>query len=120
MEIDLDLSRDARAGALLDWKEAFEGFQIGVDNKTKTFFIRNGGGTVHSQIPIPVLSETARLRIVAEENIVEAYLNDRYSLAARVSHKLASTSSVGLFANRGPATISNVRIHRLKYLEEIP
>ena len=58
-----------------------------------------------------------RLRVVVEEDIVEAFLDDRYALAARMPETLDG-ASVELVAC-GAAGFENISLYRLRALREI-
>jgi hypothetical protein len=57
------------------------------------------------------------LQVLVDDDIVEAFLGDRYSLAARTPESLDS-ASVELLA-RGEVDFGNIGLYRLLALEEI-
>lgn len=108
-----------RAGIILNWASGNPGFEIGIDEANSRFIIWTPGGTIHSQLPITLTpGQPMNLRVIQEEDIIEAFLADRYSLAARIPVKLQATS-VGLFAANTPVTFNQVSLYRLKSLDEI-
>lgn len=55
---------------------------------------------------------TNTLRLIAEGDILEVFVNDKYALAARISKSLNS-SDIRLFSSGGGATFGNVRVYEL-------
>ena len=78
----------------------------------------NRDGTVRVQQAIGDLQgRKVRLQVLVDDDIVEAFLDDQYSLAARMPESL-NGASVELFA-RGAADFENIGLYRLLALEEI-
>ncbi|KXK39353.1 MAG: hypothetical protein UZ16_OP3001000476 [Candidatus Hinthialibacteria bacterium OLB16] len=123
-ELDLDLSISLgdtckRAGVLLGRNASLAGFEISIDMEQGRFVIWSPGTWVHSEIQLHDFEPGVHsLRVIIEEDIVEAFLDDQYSLAARLPSKL-NQYKVGLFSFNGTARFDDIRLFRLKGLEEI-
>jgi len=121
MELQLELGPgNFRSGVILNWATGNPGFEIGVDSANSRFLIWSPpNGLVHSELPIQVpLDRPVSLRVIVEEDIIEAFLDDQYSLVARIPVKLSATS-VGIFTQDGDVEFSNIHLFRLKSLDEI-
>jgi len=56
--------------------------------------------------------------VVLEENMVEVFVNDRYTLAARIPERLP-VRQIGLTGKGENIRFTDASIYWLKYLEEI-
>lgn len=75
------------------------------------------GGYIFSSMDVDGewMSEAQTVRVLAEEDIVEVFLGDRYSLCARINRKLSQESLRFI----GRSAIEEIRLYRLKWLEEV-
>ena len=121
IELDLLLRVNCkRAGVIVDKSLTSAGFEIVADKLNQRFLIWTPDGTIHSVIPATIITnQVYSLRVIIEEDIVEAFLADQYSLVARIPKKIINTT-VGLCANDGGAEFQNINFYRLKSLDEIP
>ncbi|MBO9604466.1 MAG: GH32 C-terminal domain-containing protein [Paenibacillaceae bacterium] len=73
-----------------------------------------GNGTVYSEIAVSpeAFDAAGKLRVAMEGDMLEIFLNDRYSLAARIPFAL-SVANIGIFASAGGAEFNNVRVYDL-------
>lgn len=121
--IDLTLNvllRDKcdRAGIELDRKANGNGFEVVIDRKEKHLAVLNRDGTVCAAQAIDDLNDCkVQLRVLVDGDIVEAFLADRYALAARLPASVRG-ETVELFA-QGPADFDNIDLCRLLALDEI-
>ena len=120
METTLSLAAGTlRAGFALDWSESSSGFEAMLDKANQRLYIATVGGTVHAEIAIPTPANTGNyLRLVVEEDIVELFYNNQFTLAARIPKKLLTTS-VGFVATNGPVNFSAPMVNRLKTPAEL-
>jgi len=70
---------------------------------------------VYSELPIASCEGIHRMRVIIEADIVEVFLDDRYSLAARIPNELRS-ASVHLFAEGASMTFRDVSVYSLNDL----
>jgi sucrose-6-phosphate hydrolase SacC (GH32 family) len=120
-QMDITLSTGAtRAGLLLDWDGSGEFFEVGLNATTQRLEIRSAvAGTVHADLAVPVAQGTPHtLRVIVEQDMVEAFLDDAFTLAARIPKKLATTS-LGVYTDGGPVTFNNLNVYRLRNLDQI-
>ncbi|WP_135552431.1 hypothetical protein [Paenibacillus cymbidii] len=74
----------------------------------------SGSGTVYSELAVApdVFAAPGKLRVVIEGDMLELFLNERYSLAARIPYAL-SAAELGVFASADGAGFDNVRVYEL-------
>jgi len=122
IDLELDLTLVAgcqRAGVVLGRSPTSAGFEVAVDDENRRFVIWTPDSWVHSELPIQnPIGQPMRLRIIVEEDILEAFLDDQYSLVTRLPQTFHE-ESVGLFVSEGRARFREVELYRLKSLEEI-
>lgn len=114
-----------RSGLLID-KDASGpyGYEVTLDKANNLIRIRkdSGGGnwTNFSELPVASgdLSGVNNVRIIIEGDILEMFVNDKYSLCARISKSLSGTG-IRLFAADGGVNFSNVNVCRLNTLETL-
>jgi hypothetical protein len=53
--------------------------------------------------------ETMRLRVIVEEDIVEAFLNGRYALASRC-YQVGADAPLGFFIEEGSGALTRARV----------
>jgi sucrose-6-phosphate hydrolase SacC (GH32 family) len=75
-----------------------------------------GEPKIFSELPIRLAAHPHHFRIIVEEDIVECFVDDRYSLAARVSKKLAGVI-LHLFAREGSAAFAGLKVYKLNGLD---
>ncbi len=108
-----------RAGVILGGSPASAGCEVVLDRANRRLAVLLGDGSVRSQIPIHDMGDgPMRLRIIVEQDMVEAFLDDQYSLAARLPSVFAD-SPIRLFADGGPAEFDQIELFDLRFLEEI-
>ena len=119
LELDVALGDGCeRAGVALGQTQGRAGSEIVVDGRSPRLAVTDRDGAVRVQQATDDLKgRRIRLRVLVDNDIVEAFLDDRYSLAARMPECLDG-ASVDLFA-RGAAEFTNIHVHRLLTLEEI-
>jgi sucrose-6-phosphate hydrolase SacC (GH32 family) len=69
--------------------------------------------TIHSDLPIHRRGPCTRMRIVVEADIVEVFMDDRYSLAARTSARLKQFT-VSISSRAGNASLQNIQVYQLQ------
>jgi sucrose-6-phosphate hydrolase SacC (GH32 family) len=69
-------------------------------------------------VPEGTLDGTLEVRVVVEDDIFEVFVNDRFSLCARVSEAMKN-DMVGISVESGAAELTSARIYHLKFLEEL-
>jgi sucrose-6-phosphate hydrolase SacC (GH32 family) len=119
LEVELTLGADCeRAGLVLGRLPHAAGYEVVVERSARRLAVTNRDGTVRVQQATAELpARQHRLRVVVEEDIVEAFLDDRYALAARMPETLDG-ASVELVAC-GAAGFENISLYRLRALQEI-
>lgn len=90
--------------------------EVPIDRVENPLRIRRSGGSNpidYATTPTRAgdLDGTVRVRLVTEGDIVELFVDDRYSLAARVERDLAN-AGIRLLAS-GPVSFADVTAHRL-------
>ena len=94
------------------------GYEIVVDSRFRRLAVMDRDGAVRVQQATGDLEgRKVHLQVLVDDDIVEAFLDDQYSLAARMPESLDS-ASVELLA-RGEAGFGNIGLYRLLALEEI-
>lgn len=75
------------------------------------------GGYIFSSIDVngEWVREAQTIRVLAEEDIVEVFLGDRYSLCARINRKLSRES----LSITGRSVLKEIKVYRLKWFEEV-
>lgn len=109
-----------RAGLLIDkGLTSPYGFEISLDKANNLIRVRRdttgtGNWTNYSQIAVDSgdLNGTNTLRMIAEGDILEVFVNDKYALAARITKSLRETD-IRMFSSGGPSTFGNVKIYEL-------
>jgi len=91
-----------------------EPFRVVVDFEKQLLAVEGPAGETVADLPVAVAPDSVRhLRVVVDGDIVEAFLDDRYSLAARLPQHVSHAPS-SLFVQSGSVTFEAVRVHRLK------
>lgn len=70
------------------------------------------------RVPEGALNGDVKVRIIAEEDMIEVFVNDRYALCARVSD-LMDKETIGITSSKGDIEIKEAAVYHLKFLEEI-
>ena len=103
----------AQTGVVLDASATDEGVAVTIDFAHQCLLIRGPGAEVWSDLPITApAGQPLSLRIIAEGDIVEAFLMDRYSLAARVPRRIKG-GTLTVFSDRGAVRVGEMRVHGL-------
>jgi len=115
LELDIVLSHETRrAGVFLERSADGPAIEVALERQPDRLVIQTRSGAIHAEIPVASPpSGPMRLHVLFEQDIVEAFLDDRYSLVARTPHNL-SPSGVGVFAEGAPTTFHNVRLFHLR------
>jgi hypothetical protein len=122
LEMNVALGAGAvRGGLLLDKDTSGPyGYEIALDRVSNMIKIRrdatgSGGWVNFAEMKVEAgdLNGINNVRVIAEGDILEVFVNDKYSLAARISSAFSATG-IRLFASGGDASFGNVRIHALK------
>ncbi|MBO9604468.1 MAG: GH32 C-terminal domain-containing protein [Paenibacillaceae bacterium] len=122
LEMELSLDEGAsRAGLLLDKDVAGPyGYEIALNRANGKILVRRdatgSGGWVNFaelEVGAAALEGTNKLRVIAEGDMLEIFVNDRFALAARISSSLSATG-IRLFASGGGAVFDHVIVHGLK------
>jgi sucrose-6-phosphate hydrolase SacC (GH32 family) len=83
-----------------------------VFNRSEGQLVISTNGTVHSDMSAR-LSSSSQVRLIVEEDIVELFVDNRYSLAARISVKLHEFQ-VSVSVDGGAAICKDLRIYSLR------
>jgi hypothetical protein len=86
----------------------------------KLLICRESDGYIYSSYSLPdgALDGISKIHLVAEGDILELFVNDKWSLCARTDSNLKN-ASVKVAAGQGTFQLNSGSIWRLKYLEEI-
>ncbi len=121
LEFDVLLDRARLAGARLDSSDGTVGTDIILDRADLRLHIKDktGGASDDAALgPLPEawFSGVHHFRVIVEGNIVELFVDDTYSLAARLSDRrgLRAGTTVMLFAYEGSSRFDEIAIYRLK------
>lgn len=110
-----DEANNTQAGVVIAEPSAPQ-IEVALDRANSRLIVRRhspeGMGTVFGALSIPWNSNEFHCRIIVEEDMIELFVNNRYSLTARVPVK-CTKASVALVTNGGPVRFSGVRIYRL-------
>jgi hypothetical protein len=116
----LDMDLKLRFNSSASWITAGD-MGIKMDSVNNEIKITKGiNGVVYSSLKLPTgsLNGEVNIRVIAESDIVEVFVNDRYSLCGRIGSKL-SNAAVKIVSAGGTTDINNAAIYKLKFLEEI-
>jgi beta-fructofuranosidase len=119
LALDLTLRDDSDcAGIVLGQASSGAGYEVVVDSRSRRLAVMNRDGTVRvQQATAGLQGRKVRLQVLVDDDLVEAFLDDQYALAARMPESV-NGASVDLFA-RGAADFENIGLYRLLALEEI-
>jgi sucrose-6-phosphate hydrolase SacC (GH32 family) len=124
---------DADLSFALPLDGGYAGFRIaGRDNKDKVEIVvdhnrgvisvrheyKEGEGSDYASIELAEKEPVYNMRVILEENMVEVFVNDRYTLAARIPERLP-VRRIGLAGKGENIRFSGASIYWLKFLEEI-
>ncbi|MCX7020105.1 MAG: LamG-like jellyroll fold domain-containing protein [bacterium] len=110
-----------RAGLILDWSESDPGFEVMVDRVHLRLTIGAPGNQSNAEIALPNLAQKPlHLKIIVEQDIVELFFDDSYSLCARLPRKLLTTSVCLAAPEGGPVDFRNVTVRALPAPPYIP
>lgn len=114
LEVTVEFSSAAcRAGVLLATSPDSPSLEIAVERKPARLSMGPRAGTVYSELPLaPIGDAPLRLQVLFEDDLVEVFLDGRYSLVARTAQKL-SAASVGLMAQGAPVRFRDLRLFQL-------
>ena len=116
----LDMDLKLRLNSSASWITAGDmGIKIdAVNNEIK--ITKEINGVVYSSLKVPagVLNGEVNIRVIAESDIVEVFVNDRFSLCGRIGSKL-SNATVKIVSAGGTTDITSAALYKLKFLEEI-
>jgi len=98
--------------------------EVGIDRTGQRVYITSRrAGLYNTYADLPIQTgitgvEQYTFRIIVENDIVEVFVNDRYSLCSRLPHDLEHIT-VGLTASGGTATFHSIRLYRLHSPDEL-
>jgi hypothetical protein len=116
LETGLLLGRDSeRAGIALRSPDGSPGFVIAVDRLRQCLTVESEGSGIRlNRLPAHLAADrTLTLRVLHEGDIVEAFLDDQISLAARLSRAVCP-AQLRLFTEGGPAAFQRPRVYALR------
>ncbi len=70
------------------------------------------------RVPEGALNGNVNIRVIAEEDMLEVFINDKYALCARVSDMMKN-KKIEILASQGKVALNSASIYKLKFLEEI-
>ncbi len=76
------------------------------------------GNVVHSELGIPWSNVGNSIRVIVEEDMVECFVDNKYSLAARISQQI-HRAEIDVYSRNGTVVIPKVEIYRLKSMDEL-
>lgn len=91
----------------------------GVNNTLSIYREKDGYVFSTYSLPAKALSGNNNIRLIAEGNVLELFVNDKWSLCARIDSDIKN-SAVIISTQDNSFKISSGSIYKLKYLEEIP
>ncbi len=102
------------AGLRLEAGQGMPAVIISVPSPNGAFQIRDASGKVWAEYPVePKQNSPTQLRVIVDGDIIEAFLNNEVSLAARIPWN-APVGRFQLQAQSATATFKNVRVFELK------
>jgi hypothetical protein len=119
VEFGVALGSARLAGLRLDSADGTAGTDIILDRADLKLHIKDkaaGAADYAALGPFPEtwFSEPHHFRVIAESDIVELFVDDTYSLAARLGTALRAGSRVMVFAYEGDSRFNGIAIYRLK------
>lgn len=120
LEATFTLGADCPAAGMIihAGEGVFAGYEVVIDVARQVLLLRTRH-ELHRHLAFTEISlssgETAHLRMIVDGDIVEAFLNDRYSLVGRI-HRMPAHPRTGFFVHRGEATIRKIARYELKML----
>lgn len=121
LDLDVTLSQSHPGGRSGVWIENIQtdaGIEVSLDLAHRRLDIRTFQGSVLSKIQVDILPhQSVKMRVILEEDIVECFLDDRYSLAARLPVPM-QPAHLGLFCQGGQGRFEDFQIHALKHPAE--
>jgi beta-fructofuranosidase len=114
LELEFTLDPGTRSGGLIFGAngEDHPGYEVCVDLRLQQLLIRKHGqrfGCYVCQDVHVSPGETMRLRVIVEEDIVEAFLNGRYALASRC-YQVGADAPLGFFIEEGSGALTRARV----------
>lgn len=123
VELSIELPGDnSYAGLRVAGPDNRDKVEIVVDHVKGLVAVRNeyqqGEGMEYASIPLAQKESTYNLRVLLEENMVELFVNDRYSLAVRIPQRLPMRR-LSLAGKGKNVRFKSASFYGLKFLEEI-
>jgi hypothetical protein len=114
IELVLKSAQDStQMGVVLDAKATDGGVAVTIDLAQHRLLIQGPGADVWSDLSIAApVGQATLLRVIVEGDMVEVFLMDRYSLAARVPRRIEG-GAVAVFADRGSVWLEGMRVYGL-------
>jgi len=98
--------------------EQFPGYEVVIDATHQFLLLRTrhemDRNLASTEIALSS-GEAAHLRLFVDGDIVEAFLNDRFSLVGRI-HRMPTNPRAGFYVQRGEAAIQDIARHELQFL----
>ncbi|HNM45757.1 MAG TPA: hypothetical protein PKH51_01950, partial [Candidatus Sumerlaeota bacterium] len=118
---DLSFSSTSRSARVhFDWSESGPSYAVLIDRANRRLAIETPGGITYADLPLrEITPKSYPLSIYTEEDIIEVFFADRYSLCARIPKKLGATS-IALEVDSGLTRFQNLKVGSMKGLNEIP
>jgi len=94
---------------------------VGIDVIDACFYVAHrskGSSNPYAMLHFGIGAERYELRVIVENDIVEMFVNNHYSLCARLPYDLGQMT-VGLIASGGTATFHDVRRYHLYSMSEM-
>jgi beta-fructofuranosidase len=109
LELEFTLDAGTRCGGLIFGANQTNhpGYEVCVDMRTQQMLIRKHGERFTRYVCQDVHvrpGELMRLRVIVEEDMVEAFLNDRYALASRC-YQVGDNAPLGFFIEEGSGAL---------------
>ncbi len=70
------------------------------------------------RVPKGAFNGNVKVRVIAEDDILEIFVNEKYALCARISDMMKD-KKVEILASKGNVALNSASIYKLKFLEEI-
>lgn len=104
----------------INWSESSPGYAVTIDRLNRRLAIETASGSVLAELALRELPlQPMDLEIYVEEDMVEVFLADAYSLCARLPEKLRTTS-LALGVAGGPITFSDLEVRYFNALNDLP
>lgn len=98
-------------GAIIDVTEGATSKKIYIEFSNGMLYVKSDN-TVYSSIKLPLTSGDHTLRIISDKDIIECFVDDKYSLAAMVSSDVLN-ARLNVFTKNGSASFSDIEVYKL-------